>query len=129
VNTHFPEVVPVDDGPGVPLLKTCAEPGCEERVDGGRCRKHRSKDERRGRHYSTSAWRRRRAAFLRRHPRCECDLCLLLPADQRPVATDVDHKVEVRDGGTDADENLRAYSHSHHSRKTARTSPGGWNFR
>jgi hypothetical protein len=33
----------------------------------------------------------------------------------------------VSDGGTHDEANLRAMSHSHHSRRTARDQPGGFN--
>lgn len=56
-------------------------------------------------------WRYIRSLFLKQNPLCkEC---------QR-VATDVDHIIALRDGGTNKFTNLQALCHSCHSRKTAR---------
>lgn len=65
------------------------------------------------------------------HPRCECDQCLLQPKWNRPVATDVDHIDGCGRNGARAFDptNLRAMSHSHHSERTAKDQPGGWNKR
>jgi 5-methylcytosine-specific restriction protein A len=61
-------------------------------------------------------WRAIRLAHLKRHPLCvECEaLGLGVPA------TDVDHVVPLRRGGTHAASNLQSLCHIHHSRKTAR---------
>jgi 5-methylcytosine-specific restriction protein A len=66
-------------------------------------------------------WRdQTRTAFLREHPLCED--CyrrgIIMPA------TDVDHIVAKRRGGTDQWRNLQALCHSCHSRKTAREDRG-----
>jgi 5-methylcytosine-specific restriction protein A len=45
------------------------------------------------------------------------------------LATDVDHILARRDGGTDQWDNLRAFCHPHHSQRTAADQPGGWNAR
>lgn len=63
-----------------------------------------------------SVWRRIRLEFLRRHPLCaECGR-----AGRTVPATDVDHRVPLRRGGTNDPANLQALCHEHHSRKTAR---------
>jgi 5-methylcytosine-specific restriction protein A len=73
-------------------------------------------------------WRATRAAFLEEHPQCECDDCLLLPLWRRPDAVDVDHRDGLGPTGPRGHDwsNLRAMSHEHHSRRTARDQPGGW---
>ena len=59
-------------------------------------------------------WQRLRQAYLRVHP-----LCVVCQAEGRVVAaTDVDHIIAKRDGGTDDELNLQPLCHSHHSRKT-----------
>jgi 5-methylcytosine-specific restriction enzyme A len=104
----------------------CAEPGCGEEVRSGRCSRHRRASFARSRPYDTR-WRRRRAEYLASHPTCECDECALLPEDSRPRATDVHHVLGVVTGERERDEDLRAYTHGHHSKETARMQPGGWN--
>lgn len=103
----------------------CATPGCPALVEtGARCPDHaralnaeidslRPSAARRG---YDAAWRRIRLAHLRRNPICvECrGLGLAVPA------TDVDHVVALRRGGTNAFSNLQSLCHVHHSRKTAR---------
>lgn len=115
-------------------LVICSEPGCGELTVRGRCADCEDAAARRYRvtHKRTADpadrhWRKIRANYLRKHGTCECDDCLALPEDQRPKATDVDHIVSREAGGSHKDENLRAMAHSHHSRRTARDQPGGWN--
>jgi 5-methylcytosine-specific restriction enzyme A len=93
----------------------CSYPGCPAIVQGAEhyCPQHkRAYDQQRGtaveRGYG-SAWRRIRAAFLAKHPLCWCG----------QPATDVDHIVAKRAGGTDDWSNLQALCHAHHSLKTA----------
>ena len=62
-------------------------------------------------------WRAHRAAYLRDHPIC------CVPGCNRP-ATDVDHIVPRRRGGSDEDANLQPLCHAHHSAKTAREDGG-----
>lgn len=48
-------------------------------------------------------------------------LCVLCLAEGRTtVATDVDHIVPRRQGGSDEESNLQPLCHSHHSQKTGR---------
>ena len=103
----------------------CSHPGCPGRaVSHGRCYEHamisnqqyeqaRLSATDRGYGY---AWRKIRDAYLRDHP--DCEVC-------GDVATDVDHIVSRRRGGTDDDSNLMSLCHTHHSRKTAQQD-GRW---
>ena len=109
----------------------CAKRGCPAIVRGpGRyCVQHtaeaqRESDTERGsaseRGYG-ARWRRLRLAFLSQHPLCEeCQRRGRIVA-----ATDVDHIVPRRQGGSDEASNLQALCHECHSRKTA-TEDGGW---
>jgi 5-methylcytosine-specific restriction endonuclease McrA len=63
-----------------------------------------------------------RARYLRAHPSCAHPGC-------PKAATDVDHIIARRDGGTDQWDNLRPLCHPHHSQRTAADQPGGWNAR
>jgi 5-methylcytosine-specific restriction protein A len=76
-------------------------------------------------------WRETKRKYLAEHPYCECDECLAQPVWKRPPAVDVDHKDGLGPKGPRGHdpENLRAMSHSHHSRRTAQDQPGGWNRR
>lgn len=112
----------------------CAKQGCPNIVRGpGRyCEQHaaetqRKQDVERGsaseRGYD-ARWRRLRLAFLLQHPLCEeCQRQGRLVA-----ATDVDHIIPRRQGGSDEAYNLQALCHECHSRKTA-TEDGGWGGR
>ena len=109
----------------------CCVRGCPGRaVRHGRCEKHarEARKEWEAKRPSASArgydqkWRLVRAAYLKSHPLCSVHGC---GAD----ATDVDHIVALKDGGTHAWCNLRAYCHSHHSMKTNRVDGGGWKGR
>lgn len=77
----------------------------------------RELDERRGtaaqRGYG-SRWRRLRLMQLRANPLCvEC-----AKLGRVVAATDVDHIIPKRDGGTDEASNLQSLCHAHHSQKT-----------
>lgn len=62
------------------------------------------------------SWRKLRAAYLASHPVCQhC---------QREAATDVDHIIPRRKGGTDDEWNLQALCHACHSRKTVKEDGG-----
>ena len=63
-------------------------------------------------------WRKLRGMILARQPYCQTEGC-------NEWATEVDHIVSKRDGGTDRVENLQGLCKSCHSRKTA-TEDGGW---
>ena len=62
-------------------------------------------------------WHRLRGHILKR----DGHQCTVMENGQRcpAKATDVDHTVPVSQGGTDADDNLRAMCREHHNRKTA----------
>ena len=118
-------------------LTVCTERDCPNLSNGGRCPEcraaaRRNSDKRRG----TSAqrgydarWQRTRTHYLRDHPTCECDDCLPLPPAQRPPADDVHHRDGLGPNGPRGHDptNLQAMAHVHHSRRTARDQPGGWN--
>lgn len=72
-----------------------------------------------------ATWRKKRRAYLQRNPLCvEC-----LRQGRVKPATDVDHIISRRRGGTDDESNLQALCHSCHSRKTNREDGGGWRNR
>lgn len=77
---------------------------------------HRPSAARRG---YDSRWQRVRAAYLRNHP--DCVAC-------GASATDVDHILPLRSGGSHDLDNLRSLCHRCHSRRTARDS-SGWSHR
>jgi 5-methylcytosine-specific restriction protein A len=114
-------------------MSVCSTPSCPQLVEGsGRCTKCKAEAEKkRGtasqRGYDSS-WRRVRAAYLKANPFCECEECSALLISQRPFATDVDHIDGLGPNGPLGRDwsNLRALSHSHHARRTARDQPGGW---
>ena len=104
------------------VLYTCTVPGCSALTTSGRCAAHRrAADQRRGssaeRGYGAS-WRRLRLVVLRRDPYCTWPGCCA-------PASEVDHIVPLRDGGSNELTNLRGLCKPHHSERTAREH-GGW---
>lgn len=106
---------------------TCKRPGCPGLVRNGVCNacgplhvaSQHTIDERRGtaaqRGYG-GRWQRVRAMYLRNHP-----VCVACEREGRTTpATDVDHIVPRRRGGSDDESNLQALCHSCHSAKTGR---------
>jgi len=100
-------------------LTTCTEPRCGTRVARpGRCARHRSEimrvynraPARRSamREYG-GAWAAIRRRVLIEEPVCPCGA----------TATEVDHRLPLRDGGTHARANLQALCSTCHKRKTA----------
>ena len=104
----------------------CRVPGCPGLGSGGYCARHKAeraesraeKDRRyNAKRPSASAqgygsrWRRLRLMVLREVPWCE---------DCGAVATEVDHVLALKKGGTNERTNLRSLCLSCHSRKTAR---------
>lgn len=111
-------------------MKVCVEPQCPELTDETRCEKHRlekrrREDRRRVRtqNYGDAQWRKTRAAFLRLHPVCQD------PEGCIKRATDVHHLDGLGHAGPKGHDfgNLEALCHSHHSRRTAKEKPAGWN--
>ncbi len=108
--------------------RPCATPGCPGLVTGGarlcaRCQATGSAhayDEARGsaaaRGYDAT-WRKLRLMMLAQHPLCADPWGVHGGAP--PLATDVDHVVAKRHGGTDDPANLQCLCHACHSRKTA----------
>ena len=115
--------------------RPCRHPGCPSLVGGtpgtpgdkggGYCQQHarqlrQAEDAERGtasqRGYGAT-WRRLRTMFLAAHPLCADPFGV---HEGRPVAaTDVDHIVMRRNGGTDDESNLQPLCHACHSRKTS----------
>ena len=62
-------------------------------------------------------WRKIRDAYLSQNPLC-------VACGQ--IATEVDHIVSLKDGGSNDWDNLRSYCKHHHSRRTAHDQPGGF---
>jgi 5-methylcytosine-specific restriction protein A len=115
-------------------MRVCSEPGCPELVErSGKCETHdkESRREREAGRASASArgydteWRKTRATFLAKHRICED------PGGCIEPATDVDHIDGLGPKGPRGHDpsNLRALCHSHHSKRTARDQPAGWNAR
>jgi 5-methylcytosine-specific restriction endonuclease McrA len=68
--------------------------------------------------YTSAAWRTLRRAFITAHPVCSTPGCGVRTSH-------VDHKVSRRRGGASLDPaNLKAFCHSCHSVKTARSDGG-----
>lgn len=101
----------------------CTTPGCPKRTQGGKCpdcrKDTRPSAAKRGYDHK---WRRTRGRYLQLHPTCEHAGC----AEQ---ATDVHHKDGKGPQGPSGHQhhNLLALCHTHHSQRTAREQPGGWN--
>lgn len=105
-------------------LAPCRRPGCGAvtRNPGGYCDAHLEYAEARKRErearketlpfYISGRWRRLRDWYIGRHPLCE--------SCGRARATEVDHIVEIKDGGAAmSTSNLQALCHRCHMRKTA----------
>jgi 5-methylcytosine-specific restriction protein A len=100
-------------------------------LGGGKCERHRLEAQRdsdarrpsaRERGYD-ERWAATRKAFLLEHPYCEDESGCDMPA------VDVDHIDGQGPLGRRGHDhiNLRALCKSHHSQRTARDQPGGWN--
>lgn len=122
--------------PHTPLGPCCVR-GCPGRaVRRGRCAIHAAEAEARWREAHPdqrpsaarrgygSEWREIRAKVLRRQPLCV--QCAARGLEEK--ATDVDHIIPLRAGGTNDMGNLRPLCHSCHSRKTAEHD-GAWGNR
>jgi len=107
--------------------RPCTWPqGCPELVEGGgRCPDH-SKDRRptAAKRGYDAHWQHTRAAQLAATPHCEQPACYQL-------ATEVDHIDGLGPKGPRGHDlmNLQSLCKSHHSQRTARDQPGGWNQR
>ncbi len=109
----------------MPVLVPCGEPGCPELVTRGRCAKHskaksaeRLTTKQRG---YAGTWPALRKMILRRDKYC-CQECLRRE-DRVTLATDVDHKIRMSDGGAARDpENLESLCRACHGQKTWRES-------
>ncbi len=107
-------------------VRPCRRNGCPAYAESGSsyCASHRPKDRRpsAARRGYNSKWRAIRARFLAAYPTCAA-----ITATGRicgATATDVDHIVPLRQGGTNDWDNLQPLCHSHHSEKTDRHDGG-----
>lgn len=117
------------------LPSPCSVPRCPNTAtSGSRCNQHarqdkRQKDKAYDEQRETASqrgygarWRKLRTWYLSRHP-----LCVECGSKGRVVpATDIDHVIPRRKGGTDDEDNLRSMCTRHHSQKTNREDGGGW---
>ena len=108
--------------------RPCTQPGgCPELVDGGgRCAEHKHRTKRpsaAARGYGEE-WKRTSLAYLAGHPWCAEPGC-----GQPSVHTDHLDGLGPRGPRGHDPGNLMAMCKPHHSSKTARQSPGGWNRR
>ena len=106
--------------------KPCGQPGCPALTDGRYCAAHARSEQRRYDRERGSAARRGYGARWRKVRRLVLarDLICLAPGCTQ-AATDVDHVVPKRAGGTDDMDNLQGFCHACHSAKTARED-GRW---
>lgn len=111
--------------------RACAQPGCPAIVRDGRyCEAHRVADSQYDRERGTASrrgygarWRKLRLMVLRARPLCADPFSL--HGETAVAATDVDHIVARRAGGSDAMENLQSLCHACHTRKTNDEQRGG----
>ena len=123
---HERETMPVRSG------RACSYPGCPAVVHGQRfCQQHAVQierqyqaqlDDRRGsssqRGYGAQ-WRKARTMFLAEHPLCVDPYGDHARQGQVVPATDVDHILPRRQGGSNDASNLQALCHVCHSKKTS----------
>ena len=111
-------------------ISVCAERGCPELTDERFCETHRldSRKASEAKRETAQAkgydarWRQTRKDFLRAYPVCQDEMGCVAKA------TDVDHIDGLGPNGPRGHDwtNLRAFCHSHHSKRTAKDQPGGF---
>jgi 5-methylcytosine-specific restriction protein A len=108
--------------------RPCMWPGCTALTEkGSYCDEHckllqarrEAKRESAARRGYGARWRRLRKMFLSAHPLCADPYGHHAARNEIVVATEVDHVVPKKQGGSDAWENLQSLCKSCHSRKTA----------
>lgn len=118
----------------------CSRPGCDQLTTGGACATHKAQAERaRGsatqRGYGGRTWSAARKAVLTRDPTCTCVESAhahTTPCGQPSTVADHyprERKALLAAGVTDPDapHRLRGVCARCHNRKTATSTPGGWN--
>ena len=102
--------------------RPCNHRGCTVKINGRYCDEHNGDADKRqsaARRGYGRGWQKIRRIYLRRHPLC-VDLFAIHADDGTfALATDVDHIIRRRAGGSDEAGNLQALCHSCHSKKTA----------
>ena len=115
-------------------LRPCGIRGCPGLTREGRyCASHAASEQQRYESKRGTAaqrgydrtWRKVRAAYLAAYPYCADPFGVHAQAGELARATDVDHIVAKRRGGTDDWANLRGLCHACHSRHTA-VKESGW---
>ncbi len=111
-------------------LSVCSTPGCPRLAKRGKCEECAKAARKRSEARRVSphdrgydrAWRRTRGRYIKTHPTCE------EPGCTQPAET-VDHLDDLGPNGPNGhrDSNLHALCKPHHSKRTARRTPGGWN--
>lgn len=98
------------------MIRLCSEPRCPGQATyRGKCKDHARQRERQTnragkRIYNSARWKNTRTKFLFDHPLCKCG----------EIATDVHHRVDLKDGGDPWDfGNLEALCHACHAAITA----------
>ncbi|MBP1040379.1 HNH endonuclease [Vagococcus sp. BWB3-3] len=107
-------------------MKPCAFPLCGKLTNKLYCDVHENhRPEKKASLYGWK-WRKRREAFLIRHPLCECKDCQR--TGEKLIATVVDHKTPHK-GNMELfwdESNWQAMTAEHHNKKTAKEDMGNW---
>lgn len=103
----------------------CTQPGCPNLVTSpGKCKDCGRRNSAKRRHASPwwdygTDWQRTRRRILDTTPRCACTGCAAPRCCHgRAAATEVHHRIALRDGGTHDPANLEAVCHPCHGQRT-----------